>query len=637
MNIHHTRTRNLLITALAVAVAGNLLAADPGPEKGKDQAKGAGPIIIPRFQPPGDAVAISPGTDIQALVDKHPAGTAFVLKAGTHRLQTIKPKDGMSFYGEVGPDGKLLSVLSGAQLVTTIKQEGDFWVIPVDTKQIRTCAEFQGKLKVEPGWEGSSSVIDVFVDNRMFRHVKAGKDKLKEVKDAFFIDFDAGKIFLAENLEQKTVEISKLAFAFNGMGGRWGQETVNTNNVTIRNMVIEKYACGDQENAIMAGSNWIVEGNEVRFNHGSGIGFHAAGDTRGVCRFNYVHHNGSRGISVNHANHVLIEQNESAFNNCLNFSRAWIAAGIKIQYGDNCVIRSNYIHDNYCKGVWIDVLANNTLVERNRIISNSSSGVTIEISLRNKVMGNELINNNLKESYDPSAVFIQSCAFNEIAGNTIVVSSEHGSGVVLAFGSRGAEMKAFNDTKDLPDRENCYCHENIVRNNITYFHNNAGVSGIFTGYEGWENNVFRDNSYFVLSGTSSERFVARKGRGKMTLEQFQAQGFETGSTIEMVSTTPYSDALIKRPASMTPEADNVNRVQSQKKGTQIGQEEALIRKQLIEKYDTDKNGELSLEEKKEMGAEDKRRWFLFGMTPEEKERAKAYLKSKGKGGDAETP
>ena len=112
MNTYHRRTRTLLTIALAVAVAGNLLAADPGPEKGKDQAKGAGPVIIPRFQPPGDAIAISPGTDIQALVDKHPAGTPFVLKSGTHRLQTIRPKDGMSFYGEVGPNGKLLAVLT---------------------------------------------------------------------------------------------------------------------------------------------------------------------------------------------------------------------------------------------------------------------------------------------------------------------------------------------------------------------------------------------------------------------------------------------------------------------------------------------------------------------------------------------
>ncbi|MBM3862036.1 MAG: hypothetical protein FJ395_20620 [Verrucomicrobia bacterium] len=181
-NIHHTRTRTLSIAALAVAVAGNLLAAEQGAPGTSPQ----GPAFaLPVFTPPADAVAISPGTDIQALVDKHPAGTAFVLKAGTHRLQTIRPKDGMSFYGEVGPDGKLLSVLSGAQLATTIKQEGDLWVIPVDTKQIRTCAVFQGKLKVEQGWEGSSSVIDVFVDNRMFRHVKAGKDKLKEVKDGF--------------------------------------------------------------------------------------------------------------------------------------------------------------------------------------------------------------------------------------------------------------------------------------------------------------------------------------------------------------------------------------------------------------------------------------------------------------------
>jgi len=55
--------------------------------------------------PPGAesaSVTLSPGDDIQAQVDSHPAGTSFVLKAGVYRRQSVVPKAGMSFVGEPG-------------------------------------------------------------------------------------------------------------------------------------------------------------------------------------------------------------------------------------------------------------------------------------------------------------------------------------------------------------------------------------------------------------------------------------------------------------------------------------------------------------------------------------------------------
>ena len=45
---------------------------------------------------------IKPGDSIQAAVNAHPEGTKFVIKAGVHRRQSIRPKSGMSFVGEAG-------------------------------------------------------------------------------------------------------------------------------------------------------------------------------------------------------------------------------------------------------------------------------------------------------------------------------------------------------------------------------------------------------------------------------------------------------------------------------------------------------------------------------------------------------
>ncbi len=52
--------------------------------------------------PPDSTVVIRPGQSIQQAVDAHPPGTSFLLAAGVHRRQVVRPKDGMSFIGQPG-------------------------------------------------------------------------------------------------------------------------------------------------------------------------------------------------------------------------------------------------------------------------------------------------------------------------------------------------------------------------------------------------------------------------------------------------------------------------------------------------------------------------------------------------------
>ena len=51
---------------------------------------------------PAASVAIFPGQDIAAEVNANPPGTRFLIKAGVHRGQRIRPKDGDEFVGEPG-------------------------------------------------------------------------------------------------------------------------------------------------------------------------------------------------------------------------------------------------------------------------------------------------------------------------------------------------------------------------------------------------------------------------------------------------------------------------------------------------------------------------------------------------------
>src|SRR6266498_1093803 len=74
-------------------------------------------------------IEIYPGTNIQAVVNANPVGSAFRLKAGVHRMQTIRPRDGDWIGGEPG------AILSGARQLTTITRSGSYWVASGQTQQ----------------------------------------------------------------------------------------------------------------------------------------------------------------------------------------------------------------------------------------------------------------------------------------------------------------------------------------------------------------------------------------------------------------------------------------------------------------------------------------------------------------------
>src|SRR6478752_821382 len=64
-------------------------------------ASGATPPTPPLPATAG-TIVVMPGESIQAKVDANPAGTTFLLKTGTHVRQSVVPKAGDVFRGELG-------------------------------------------------------------------------------------------------------------------------------------------------------------------------------------------------------------------------------------------------------------------------------------------------------------------------------------------------------------------------------------------------------------------------------------------------------------------------------------------------------------------------------------------------------
>jgi parallel beta-helix repeat protein len=95
--------------ALLLAAAGCNPDSSTGPASAMDTPEAAQTTpSAPDLASTGTQVTITPGQSIQAKVNSYPAGTQFLLKAGTYYNQRIVPKSGNAFIGEPGAilDGK---------------------------------------------------------------------------------------------------------------------------------------------------------------------------------------------------------------------------------------------------------------------------------------------------------------------------------------------------------------------------------------------------------------------------------------------------------------------------------------------------------------------------------------------------
>jgi len=67
-------------------------------------------------------VNINVGDDFQTVIESHPEGTTFIIKAGEHRLQTITARNGDTFLGELDANGNRLTTLKGSKKLTNFTQ-----------------------------------------------------------------------------------------------------------------------------------------------------------------------------------------------------------------------------------------------------------------------------------------------------------------------------------------------------------------------------------------------------------------------------------------------------------------------------------------------------------------------------------
>ena len=417
---------------------------------------------------------INPGQTIQAAVDSSPPGTTFLLSPGIYRHQSIVPKEGNSFVGAPGAD------LNGAMVLTGFKLLNKLWqvrvnLVPPSGLQNGVCL---------PGRHLCQYPEDVYFDGVRLNRIQSC---VLVVSHEWCLDYVAEKLYLADNPTGHTVELATLPHAFSG----------SASSVTVRGLIIEKYGNLAQTGAVHAlgpsldpGFFWVVEGNEIRYNHGAGI----KGSGGMQILSNYIHHNGQIGISATGDN-LLVQSNEIAYNNTAGYAYNWEAGGAKFTRTRQLVVRNNYSHDNLGLGLHTDIDNYFALYEYNRTARNRVAGILHEISFDAVIRYNTIT----EDGYTPygSGIFWGAGILNMSSPNVEVY------GNVVRNCMNGIAAAQYPPRKKGGPYlvQNFYVHDNAVTQQEGIAAGIGSFDGSLPVYTLW-NNRYINNTYNLPVPTS---------------------------------------------------------------------------------------------------------------------------------------
>ena len=315
--------------------------------------------------------------------------------------------------------------------------------------------------------------------------------------------------------------VTQFAFGAGGVG------------VTVRGLVVQNYAPKLQEGVIRLGGgahNWLVKGNEVRFNRGVGI---AAGPGW-VVRNNYVHHQGQLGVGGS-GDDITFEGNEIAFNNTDDVDPYWEAGGSKFVHTRHLVLRNNYVHDNKGPGLWLDGNNIYALYEGNRIINNYGPGIFHETSYDAVIRYNLIEGNGFGYTgwVDGAGILVNTSPNVEVYGNTV---RHNNDGIAGIQANRGAGNYGPYQLRNL------WVHDNIIAMDVgqTGVVRVGGLTDPVWSPE-W-NNRFDYNTYTL--GTADKYYAWDPWY--MTTTQWRAAGQDPHSTWTTSPTTVPGAPTLRR-------------------------------------------------------------------------------------------
>lgn len=406
-------------------------------------------------------VKVSPGARVQALLDANPVGATFCFAPGIYRLSSqLRPRSGQRLVGAPG------AVLNGSRVVTGFRFTGFVYV----ASGFLPASPSTGPGTCWRGFQGCTSAQDVFLDSRPLRRVVS---LTSLATGTYYEDFGANRIYLKDNPAGHLVEQAYAPGIVESFEPK----------VLVKGFVIEKAANPGQTAAVrLRGSGSLVEGNEIRLNHGTGVGVYGS-----TIRNNKIHHNGQMGMGANGPG-VVIERNEVAYNNYAGYSWWWEAGGAKFCFTTDMVVRGNDVHHNRGPGLWTDIDNLRTTYDGNRATANLVAGIEHEISY-DAVIRNNVLERNGAGGWD-GQLYIYASPNVRVYGNTMRGTN----GITLAQSARGTGKYGPHELRNISVRDNT-----VIRSSGSGFAAGLVKDVADESYFTSRNIVFGRNSYQLPS------------------------------------------------------------------------------------------------------------------------------------------
>jgi hypothetical protein len=509
-------------------------------------------------------VNISAGQDIPSIVAAAPAGTTFIIAAGTYRLTAaIIPKNGDTFVGQTPcapPATACSTILTGSTVIgTQAKFNGTNYEVTGQTQQGAIAVPIDGEVLCDANWQGCIYPEDLFFDGVPYKHLNSATLPVIGAGQWWF-DYTNHIIYFHDNPTGHTVETSVLNNAFGG----------SANYVTIQYLTLRGFAdmypvgtiaVNQGRNAPTMGANWTVQYNEVLLNHGFGVrvnyNMHIVD--------NYLHNNGQTGIgggigttsatnteSMNSG--ILIQNNLITYNDYAHFNPDFGAGGIKTGSTSGIIIRGNTIQHNEGSAVHFDDNSQNELLDGNIITDNTDSdGVNQEIGYGTSAYRNNIVLRNgaqVNEQYFTGQLTAHASAGVSMYCNTMEVPAGPGvSGAVIAAANRG--NSSYPPYQYLVATANSFHHNTVIWDN--------GATGS-TGY--WQDDAAHQPDFFADNGvpdyntyhtasSSQAAFVYDNNNSQnnraVSFASYQATGAESHGSADANNTSGYPTVAITSP------------------------------------------------------------------------------------------
>lgn len=339
-----------------------------------------GPLSVAPTACGGTDVIVTVGQSLATVVSSSAANATICLKSGVHRAtQTAVPKAGQTIRGEAG------AILRGSIDITSgWTTSGSVFTKHVVLPNTPSQSMPAGLTCEDDVNNPCVYAEDVFVNGTQPKRVgSAGA----VTAGSYYVAYPGGNaIDITLGTLGTTIEIASTPSAI----------TMNQTNVTVANFVVEQFASPANNGAIVinpSATNAKVHDMELRNNHASGIKHYAPGS---LITSNHAHHNGQLGIFTSGGDGSTFNHNELDHNNNDWFlTTDGAAGGIKIS-SDNVTVNFNKVHDNYNRGIWVDVGATTITIAGNLVQNNYSNGIMYEISSAASIHHNTVIGNALK-------------------------------------------------------------------------------------------------------------------------------------------------------------------------------------------------------------------------------------------------